>query len=625
MHTSITRRCVAALTIVASLASTASTTYADASRDDILSRITTMESSIQTAITTQDQKLLKSATDLSTLYDQRLHDKGISADDVDILFSLGTLTGANFRDDVTQQYLQLHTNLFTSVRATLATLDAAQTELSIGSSTLTDAKALTYTNTLSGALVSYNTFMNQSDIAISSFSVGYATRMDLTVLTLQQQILKNQDLLTFIHTVQSRYTGLEDRMKTLKSGIADIETNVLANLQNNISIMNGVKSDYRAQIESSLSGGLAKALQNPHLAQYRQDAQVFLGLTMGKWDDYMNANFQDDQNLLLEYMKAKNILNSEPAIRARIYDANGNIIFKDLTASGSLMKDIDQLSSDIDASTVSLAALKLRYANQTALGLNQDMKTALDNAYHTKLAEYQKSLTDYLTSLGYQQSVSEKNAALQTQNDQLTSAKENLQAERDALAQQQRALLSANDRAILNLMRLEDIQLRRIFVGSASYGYAQSHVAAELATVDSMAKLSTNPQIKALAQKLHYTYAARLFRRQLTSDASLVGVKKLLKTQYESTAKKAVIALEQHSGVEGAVSKSQELLTALQSLDAVMMGTGSSVPSMDSIIAVRRAIGNLPAGQDPVAFSASQKYQIIVTEAVLAEYLSRKF
>ena len=485
---------------------------------------------------------------------------------------------------MTSGYLTLHASLYTDINATLSSLNTISTAITLGSSTIDPGKESTYENTLSGALDAYNSFLSESNAAINTFSAQNTLNLQNVLLQVQAQSIQNQDLLQFIRTTKTKYTTLDTQLGTLQSLVDDIDTNVLATLQNNITILSAQKADYRTRIQSSLDSALNKAIQNPHIQQFEQDAKLFVNLTMTKWDDYMNTNFQDDQDLLLEVLKAKNTIASEPALHAKLYDNNGNIILSDLSASGAFLASVDQLTANINESVSELQAVKLRYTTGSTANLNTNLAIDLQNAYTAQLAQYQKDFITYLNSLMSKSSVGEQNTALQSEATTLRNETNTLTNEKNALSAQQQALLSANDQAILNLVRLEDEKLRRIFVGSVSYDYAKTNVQNELNTLNNIAKLTSNADIKAHITKITYTYTARLIRRQIRTDSVLSTLPATTRQGYESQAYSAIKNLENGSGTGNTIQKISLVLASLQNItntSGASVGTIQTIPSAD--------------------------------------------
>ncbi len=379
--------------------------FAD-NRSELLDQIDELLAEIETVRSDREAMLLDHATALSDRYATALADEGVNPDHVDILLGAKKLLGTTFRQEVTAQYRELSDTMFDDIAETKEMLSELKTDITLGASSVTDAERSVYEQTITEAQSDLETFRSESQQTLDTFLSDFLSQLDGEVERVRDRIGENRDFLTVIADMERRYDSMEERLTALKSSITDTEETVLDRLQNNVTLLSEQKATLIDRMDQSLDEAVERAMSYSRLREREQDIRVYRDLLLDRFESYLETSFHDDEDLLLSYLAAKNIVESEPELRERIYDESGTIrydrVFED---ADELFSEIQTLWSDISDRIDELDALKARYENESALGLSTDLSTQLSNAYRTKRDEYEAEFQTYLENIAEEQSL----------------------------------------------------------------------------------------------------------------------------------------------------------------------------------------------------------------------------
>ncbi|HRI35628.1 MAG TPA: hypothetical protein PK765_00715 [bacterium] len=550
--------CVAVIVSTVSVVSV----YAATNKETVIAGIDSLVSEIRTTRTARADALLTAATTLSNEYEKAMTASGVSADDVDTLFAAGKITGTPFRQSVSSQYRSLVDSLFSDIDNVSASLLASRTDIVLGYSDLTDGQKKTFESEIAASRNQYATFVSGSQSAIDAFLSANRATLKTEVARLVTIAAEERDTLAVLRDIRSRYATLESGLDTMKSDMDYIRTNILDALQNNITFLAEEKAKYLVRMQANFDAGIEKAIAYERVRARKGDIEVYRDVLLQRWQSYADTNFADDQMLLLSYLKAQNIVDSEKALRQTIYTDSGIIRYAEVLADADgLFSRIQKLQSDIVSTNADLANLKTRYAGG-ASSIATDLKTDLANAYSEKLVEYQDEFQDYIETV----------AADQTNLEQLVSSEN----QANELEKQQNA-------SYIRIMELEKSVIDTTIAGSHSVEFARDTIAAFESRIKTLAAKGDS-RVKRRADQLIHDARYQLVNRILLQDEYTPYTKS--RSVIVTAVSERIAGIEQQKGVDATL----EYLKKVDSKIEIALASGLSVKNTHLLLSVRRAL-----------------------------------
>ncbi len=384
--------------------------FALTNKETLVNNIDILKTNISKDISIKEALLTQKAYDLSNLYDKKIKELNINPDDVDILLKANKINILNFRQEIQDQFISLKQSLFSDIKNNLNNLTSLKDEVSIWYSEISFAQKTAFDEKIKQINANYTLFLSGSTENINNFYNVFSLKIDGIIAGIQKWISENLAYISFIQNIKSKYQKIESNLLSINKLVWIIEKDVLQKLQNNIVFLKNDKNKYTQALNTDLNDWIKKALEkNSKLKKYESSLKNFVDNLMQKWQQYLDVNFSDDENLFLVLMKAKNIINSEKDLRLQIYDSTWNIRFLELSETWTLMIKIDSLSKDLEDSNLNLNKLiALYWTGNVANDRSTKLKTDLYNTYKEKYALYQDEVIKYMQTCITNDSLEEK-------------------------------------------------------------------------------------------------------------------------------------------------------------------------------------------------------------------------
>jgi hypothetical protein len=537
--------------------------YAATNKETVVASIDALVSEIRTARTARADSLLTAATTLSSEYEKAMTASGVSADDVDTLFAAGKIPGTPFRQTVSSEYRSLVDSLFTDIDKVSSSLLSTRTDILLGYSDLTDGQKKVFDADIAASRTQYQTFASGSQSTIDAFLSRNRATLKSEVSRVAGLVSANRDTLSVLKDIRARYATIESNLATLKSNMEYVRVNILETLQNNITFLGDEKAKYAERMRANFDAGIEKALSYDRIRARKGDLEVYRDSLLARWQSYADTNFADDQGLLLSYLKAQNIVDSEKALRDKIYTASGTIRYADVLANANgLFTEVQKLQSDIADTNSDLAELKVRYAANASSTVTSDLKTQLASAYSQKLAEYQDEFQEYIASI----------AADQTSLEQKTDAEN-----------QANELLKQQNASYIRIMELDKATVDTTIAGSHSVEFARDTITGFESRVNAVAAKGDS-RVQRRRDQLVYDVRYQLVNRMLLEDQYTPYVK--VRAKIVAAVKAKLESLEASKGIDATLTLLKKIDTKI---DAAIAG-GLSVKNTHLLLSVRRAL-----------------------------------
>lgn len=377
-------------------------------KEAFLSSLDTLSASVTTSIASQEKSLSDRASGLGSQYDSGILSLGYSLAEVDALTRIPRLSAPNFRQEVSAAYALQKKAIFDNIHTTQTNLSALRDEVSLGYTDLTAAQKQSYDAKLQTFQGQYNSFLTGSTASLDAFSTSFSGRLATVLSSISTMMSSNIDYIRFIASVRQEMASLDIAKANFLSGSTAFETNILPKLQGDISAFAADKKTFTTSIRSNLEDGLTKALQKDRLKAQETNLRAYLEDIMSKWNEYLATSFSQDSTILTQSLENKNLLTVDSALRAGVYDDNGNIRSLDMSGSTVLITNIRKLSSDFSSAAGSVTLLSTTYGSGNTLA---SVRSDLNAQYRKKLMEYQTLLGTYLTDRLNTALLSEQNHA----------------------------------------------------------------------------------------------------------------------------------------------------------------------------------------------------------------------
>jgi hypothetical protein len=386
-------------------------THAATNKQIVLDELTGLTTNAQRSQSTQDALLSTKASEMIAAYEKAITSLSLNPDDIDTLIQSKRMSVSPFRSDLMQEYLRLKQDIFSDIRNVITAASDLRDSINFLSSDLTPAQKEMYETQILAFSGRYASFLTDSQAKIDTFVSTFSGRIAPIISQISSQASANSAYLTFIKQVKLSYATIESGFQRLSSAYTTLDEKVLTKLSNNVSSLMIQKAALLKQFRSNLEDGYNKALSlQPKLAEFNQTINTTIAALVNKWNDLMAVDFADDEALLLASLKAKNILTTLPALRAKIYDNSGAIRFSELSETGSLLSDIEKLQKDVNDTNVALTNIIARYLSGAVLvDRSGEVLNKLNAAFLSELALAQKTLTTTINESLTQKTLQEKN------------------------------------------------------------------------------------------------------------------------------------------------------------------------------------------------------------------------
>ncbi len=506
--------------------------FALKSKENLINDINTLNTSISKNISEKETLLTQKAYELSALYDKTLTDLNINPDDVDILLKANKINVYNFRQEIADQFLKIKQWIFSDIKSWLNDLSLLKDEISIWYSEISPAQKIIFDNKIKDINNKYLIFLSGSTNTINNFYNSFSWKIQEVSLNVKKWISDNIDYISFIQNIKNKYQQIENNISSLNTLIWTIENEILLNLQNNVVLLKTNKIKYTTEIKENLVKWINQIIsKNPNLKQFESKLMTYIDNLMIEWQQYLDANFLDDEELFLSLMKAKNIINSEKELRLKIYDSLWNIRFSELSQTGTLLNNVNTLWKDLENSNIALKKLVTIYwAWEIIANRSSILNTALLNASKEKYVSYQDKITNYIKSLIETESLEKK-------------------------------VLSQS----LALLDLEEKILKWSLNDSMKYNAIDLLVNNFNLKIDNLIKKETNSIIIKKAKILKYKYAELVIRKKIEEDFNTLAFNNL-QTKLNKNADNAFLKFRNKLGNDVFFNKLENALIKIDKL-----------------------------------------------------------
>ncbi len=457
----------------------------NSNKENLINDINKLNTTISTNVLEKETLLTNKAYELSTLYNKTINDLNINPDDVDILLKANIINVYNFRQEMADQFLKIKQSIFSDIKSGLNDLVSLKDEISLWYSEISAAQKIIFDNKIQEINKRYLAYLSGSTTSINDFYNSFSWKIQEVSLSVKKWVLDNAEYISFIHNIKSKYQQIENNLSSVNTLIWIIENDILQNLQNNIVFLKQNKLKYTTEIRENLLKWINQwIIKNNNLKKFEDALMIYLDNLMIEWQQYLDTNFLDDEELFLALMKAKNIINSEKELRLQIYDLAWNIRFSELNQTWSLLINIDTLWKDLENSNTALNKLvTLYWAWEIILNRSSIMNDALFNASKEKYVLYQEKIISYIKSL----------------------------LETDSLEKQ---ILSKS----LIVLDLEEKILKWSLDNSMKYTTLDLIINNFNSKIDNLIKNETNASVIKKAKILKYKYAELVINKRLEED-----------------------------------------------------------------------------------------------------------